>query len=260
MKTRHAILALALCAALPSAAQGVEEPDTIVSNNGWELPGGTLQQSREQKKDWRPVTEEPAEKAPSHRRRSVTSRATERGSEWNSVSVSYMRYNVSHAALVDGMDGFSVGYKYGTRISKAPWFVEAGVFLSAAWGKNDNAANGWYYETAKFRMGAVESRGDILYRWQPGHGKLALEPWVGFSLVGFVYGTQKTDMGEDIDNIFSDDVEYHLERGMFRLSGGVNVCYDDLYVGVSYSFDVNEFQRDFGCRSRILEATLGVRF
>lgn len=259
MKTRQAILALALCAALPSAAQGVEEPDTIVSNNGWELPGGTLQQPHEQKKDWRPVTEEPVEKGPASRRRSVTSRATERGSEWNSVSVSYMRYNLSHLAL-EVMDGFSVGYKYGTRISKAPWFVEAGVFLSAAWGKNDHAANGWYPETAKFRMGAVESRGDILYRWQPGHGKLALEPWVGFSLVGFVYGTQKTDMGEDIDNIFSDDVEYHFERGLFRLSGGMNVCYDDLFLGVSYSFDVNEFQRDFGCRSRILEATLGVRF
>lgn len=260
MRKRHTLIALALCAALPSMAQGVEEPDTIVSNNGWELPGGTLVQPQEEHKEWRTATGEEAEAAPASRRRSITSRATGRGDGWNSLSVSYGKQKISHTALDDGMNVVSVGYKRGIRLGKAPWFAEGGLTLSCAWGENSSAWFGWYHDRAKFRMGALETRGDILYRWRPGKGAFALEPWAGFAFVSYVHGTMKTDMGYNVDNIFSKDVEYHLQSFVARLAGGVNVCFDDLYVGVSYTFDVNEFQTDAGCRSRLLEATLGVRF
>lgn len=112
----------------------------------------------------------------------------------------------------------------------------------------------------KMQMVSLDSFGDVLLRFRPGNGRFAVEPLVGYSVASYVWSKVKSHYYDKSVDLFDKKNPEHFSRFVVRGRVGLNLAYDDIFVGVRYSIDVNEFQRHNSCRSRVWEATLGYRF
>ncbi len=278
-KMKNLIALLTLFVVVPVVAQVVNTDTCVVDGNGWKSVVPEKMEKPVSKKFYSPDNDNTLNNSNSGislhktvykehvvRDEQVGAREIPSGNNYtnsdgvangmNGIFGSYSIHNINGSPL--DINVLSFGYMHsmkfcGTRRS----FLQVGGMLSYSWAERDVD----YYQNVncKLTMISLEVPVDVMYRLPFADGSCALEPYVGFSFAGYLYGDLKTDMTSSI-NVFDKDVEGYLSRFMFRARAGLNISFGHVYFGGEYSHDINKFCVDINRRSYFFTARLGCRF
>lgn len=272
---KNLIALLTLFISIPVVAQVVNTDTCVVAGNGWKSVVPEKRDKPVSKKFYSPDSDNTLNNSNSGTaslHKTVYKESVERDEQvpsgnnytnsdgvangMNGVFGSYSIHNINGSPL--DINVLSFGYMHsmkfcGTRHS----FLQVGGMLSYSWAERDVD----YYQNVncKLAMISLEVPVDVMYRLPFADGSCALEPYVGFSFAGYLYGDLKNDMTSSI-NVFDKDVEGHLSRFMFRARAGLNISFGHVYFGGEYSHDINKFCVDINRRSYFFTARLGCRF
>ncbi len=202
---------------------------------------------------------------------------------WNSVYISYnmLKYSKQMFAYNKAYNGLSIGYDRAIGLSsKLPFYIEFGGAFQYAGQSVDNYDFDDDDSNATANILSVKVPVSVLYRWHIPNSNWSVIPKAGLdgrlNVIGkgkLTYNdeewssdkriTEKYDMfkgeGKDSDNGLYGCGE-KCKRFQFGLHVGVNMEYDSIILGISYTTDINAFCKLLDAHFRTLAITIGCRF
>lgn len=187
-----------------------------------------------------------------------------KGSGYNRLSVSYNSISFDKDMADGAFTGFSLAWTKGISISSStPLFIETGI--GATYGFKSEDEDKFEYS---HKFAAVTVPVNLTYKWNVPNTDINLMPFVGLFLRGNLYGnTNISYENNDADIDWFDDFDendpansgYEASRFSWGWNIGVGFEYSKLYVGLSYSNDLNEFIEKAD-KPGIFSATVGFNF
>ncbi len=186
---------------------------------------------------------------------------------WNTL---HLQWNATNAKSTGGsldFNGIGAGYSKAFSLSASvPFFIEAGAGLQYMWKKTTD----YWGESGKeeklsttIDMLSVKIPVNLGYKFQISNGNIAFLPYAGLTVRGNIFAYMRAD--KEKLNLLDEKATLDAEipgwrRLQFCWQAGLNVHFNRILLGVSYSKDISKLAEGNSLRLSAASVTVGYCF